>query len=73
MKKINIVNINQLQSKASQIIKNVGNGDVYEVVRYSIPQAVIISREEYECLTGKCHNCVKSFIKNFKDNFKTNK
>lgn len=68
MKKINVVNVNQLQSKASYIIKEANKGQIFEIVRYSKPQAVIISSEEYECLTGKCHDCVKSFIKKFKNN-----
>jgi len=54
-----IININQLQSKASQVIKEVSeDGQIYEVMRYSEPVAVIIPYKEYEKLRGGCHKCV---------------
>lgn len=54
------INVNQLQSKASQVIKEVSeDGQIYEVMRYSEPSAVIIPFKEYEKLRGGCHKCVE--------------
>jgi prevent-host-death family protein len=54
------INVNQLQSKASQVIKEVNeDGQIYEVMRYSEPAAVIIPFKEYEKLRGGCHSCVE--------------
>jgi len=66
MKKLKIININELQSQASKVIKNVQDGEIYEVMKYSEPAAVVISFEEYEKLKGGCRHCVeeiKSLIK----------
>lgn len=53
------ININQLQAKASQVIKEVSEGQVFEVMRYSEPAAVIIPYSEYEKLEGECRHCVE--------------
>lgn len=62
------INVNQLQSKASQVIKEVSeDGQVFEVMKYSEPAAVIIPFKEYEKLRGGCRHCVeeiKTLIKN---------
>ena len=62
------INVNQLQSKASQVIKEVSeDGQIYEVMRYSEPAAVIIPFSEYEKLRVGCRKCVdeiKEIIKN---------
>jgi len=66
MKKNKIIHVNELQAKASQVIKDVQDGDVYEVMRYSEPAAVIIPFKKYEELKGECRSCVeeiKSLIK----------
>lgn len=63
------INISQLQAEASQVIKEVSEGQVFEVMKYSEPAAVIIPFKEYEKLRGGCHQCVdeiKDFIKNSK-------
>ncbi len=54
-----IINISQLQAEASQVIKEVGEGQVFEVMKYSEPAAVIIPFKEYAKLRGGCHKCVE--------------
>jgi prevent-host-death family protein len=63
MNKNKIINVNQLQAKASQVIKDVQDGEIYEVMRYSEPAAVIIPFSKYEELKGGCRHCVDE-IKN---------
>jgi len=64
------ININELQSKISQVIKSVEKGEDHEVVRYSKPVAVVLSSEKYEKLLeelvelkGSCRHCVEEFRK----------
>ena len=64
------VNINELQSNVSHIIKDVEAGNVYRVMRYSQPAAVIISYEEYEGLLGNCRECIKEIRGALKANSK---
>jgi len=52
------INVNQLQAKASQVVKEVSEGQVFEVMRYSELAAVIIPAKEYEKLKNGCHHCV---------------
>jgi prevent-host-death family protein len=59
MKKNEIINVNQLQARASQVIKEVAEGKTFEVMRYSEPSAVIIPFKEYELLKGGCRHCVE--------------
>jgi len=59
MKKNKIINVNQLQARASQVIKEVSEGAVFEVMRYSEPSAVIIPHSEYIKLKGECRHCVE--------------
>lgn len=70
------ININELQSKISQVIKSVEKGDDYEVIRYSKPVAVVLSSKKYEKmlqeileLRGSCRQCVDEF-KRIKDDAK---
>lgn len=63
------VTVNKLQSEVSKIIKDVEKGNTYEVMRYSKAVAVLISKEEYECLTGECRGCVRQLV----DELKTKK
>jgi len=52
------VNVNELQTNVSRIIKDVERGQVYRVMRYSQPAAVIIPYEDYEHLRGNCQMCM---------------
>ena len=61
--KVKNININILQAEASKVIKDVEAGKVYKIMRYSNPVAVLISQDEYECLTGECRGCVKELVK----------
>ena len=67
------ININELQSKISKIIKLVEKGEDFEVIRYSKPVAVVLASKKYEKmlaeineLKGSCRKCVDEFkrIKN---------
>lgn len=67
MAKNRTINISQLQAEASQVIKEASEGQIFEVMKYSEPAAVIIPASEYEKLKNGCHSCVeeiKSIIKN---------
>ena len=64
------ININELQSKVSRVMKDIEKGNDYEVVRYSKPVAVILSSSKYECmlkelveLKSSCRHCVEEFKK----------
>ena len=64
------ININELQSKVSQVIKAVEKGDEFEIIRYSKPVAVILSGKKWEKmnqelieLKGSCRKCVDEFKK----------
>lgn len=59
---IKSVNINILQAQASQIVKDVEKGKTYKIMRYSQPVAVLMSQEQYECLTGECRGCVQQLV-----------
>ena len=52
------INVNELQSDISKILKDVQEGNVYEVMRYSEPVAVVLSYREYLTLKGECKRCV---------------
>ena len=60
------VNVNELQSNVSHIIKDVESGQVYRVMRYSQPAAVLIPYEDYENLKGECKQCVGEIKKDLK-------
>lgn len=64
------ININELQSKISNVIKDVEKGTDYEVVRYSKPVAVVLSSKKYAKilqelveLKTSCRSCVDEFRK----------
>ena len=57
------INTNELQSKISQVLKDVQDGDVYEVMRYSEPVAVVLSYKDYLKLRGNCSKCVEDLRK----------
>jgi prevent-host-death family protein len=54
-----IINVNELQSQISSVLKDVQNGDVYEVMRYSEPVAVVLGYKDYLNVRGECHKCVQ--------------
>lgn len=55
------ININELQSKISRIMKDVEKGEVYEVMRYSRPVAVIFPKNQYKENSKKCEECIADF------------
>lgn len=57
------VNVNELQSKISKVLKDVQDGDVYEVMRYSEPFAVVLSYDQYLMLKGECKQCIQELRK----------
>jgi len=64
------ININELQSKISQVIKAVEKGEEFEVIRYSKPVAVVLSGKKWKKiqqelieLKGSCRKCVDEFKK----------
>lgn len=61
------INVNELQAKASKVIRNVEAGKTYKIMRYSKPVAVLVSAEEYECLTGECRGCVQDLVRKLKN------
>ncbi len=66
-RKTKTINVNQLQAKASQVVKDVENGKTYTIMRYSQPVAVLLSQEQYECLTGECRGCVQELVEKLKN------
>ncbi len=74
------ININELQSQVSQVIKDVEKGEKFEVIRYSEPVAVVLSKKEFEKmkeelekLRSSCRGCVEEFVKNKRLNIKNKK
>lgn len=68
MKKITVA---ELQKKLSKITKNVENGEVYEVNRYTKPIAYLVPTEKFkDVVTGEsCKACmedVREIAKGFK-------
>jgi len=47
------ININELQSKISQVMKSVEKGESFEIIRYSKPIAVVLSKEKFESLKNE--------------------
>ena len=48
------ITTNKLQSELSKVIKEVENGQVYEIKRYSKPVAFLISKGQYETILSRC-------------------
>lgn len=61
------INVNELQSNISGILKEVQDGTIYEVMRYSAPYAVVLSYEEFLKLRGECKRCVEDLRKLVKE------
>lgn len=57
------INVNELQSNISKVLRDAEKGDVFEVMRYSNPVAVVLSYEEYSRLQGNCRKCVEDLRK----------
>lgn len=64
------ININELQSKISQVIKDVEKGEEFEVIRYSKPVAIVVGGKKWKKiqqelieLKGSCRHCVEELIK----------
>lgn len=53
------ININQLQSQVSRIMKDVEGGESYEVMRYSRPIAVIRPKKEEKNSNLGCADCIR--------------
>jgi len=57
------VNVNELQSQISSILHRVRKGQIYEVMRYSEPIAVVLSYQDYLKMRGECKRCVEDLRK----------
>lgn len=57
------INVNELQSKISKVLRQVESGEVFEVMRYSEPVAVVLSYQDYLKLQGNCRRCVEDLRK----------
>lgn len=55
------INVNELQNKISQVMREVEAGEVYQVSRYSKPVAFLVPEKEYkELMSGEgCKKCVE--------------
>lgn len=52
------INVNELQANISEVLQTVQKGEIYEVMRYSEPVAVVLSYEDYRKLRGECKRCI---------------
>ena len=52
------ININQLQAQISRVMKDVEGGEVYEVMRYSRPVAVIRPKNAEADKNPQCQQCI---------------
>jgi len=57
------INVNELQSEVSSVLKDVQCGNVYQVMRYSEPVAVVLSYDDYLNLRGECKLCIQDLRK----------
>lgn len=57
------INVNELQAQISKVLKDVQDGETYEVMRYSDPFAVVLSYENYLKLRGECKRCIDDLRK----------
>ena len=55
----NSISVHELQAEASRVIKRAEKGEVFEVMRYSKPVAVLLSIDEYHNLHQECRGCVE--------------
>jgi prevent-host-death family protein len=67
------INVNELQNKISQVMREVEAGEVYQVSRYSKPLAFLVPKKEFESISGEgCKKCV-SDLRNIANKLKTEK
>jgi prevent-host-death family protein len=64
------INVNELQSQISKVLKDAQAGEVYEVMRYSEPIAVVLSYNKYLSLRGECKRCIDDLRKLVKEETK---
>ncbi|MEI6144644.1 MAG: type II toxin-antitoxin system prevent-host-death family antitoxin [Candidatus Berkelbacteria bacterium] len=59
------INVNELQNKISQVMREVEAGEVYQVSRYSKPLAYLVPQGEYEAaVSGEgCKSCMQDLRK----------
>lgn len=59
------INVNELQNKISQVVREVETGEVFEVSRYSKPVAYLVPKEIFEAnISGSgCKKCVEDLRK----------
>ena len=57
------INVNELQAQISSVLKDVQDGTIYEVMRYSEPIAVVLSYDEFLKLRGECKKCIQDIRK----------
>jgi len=59
------ISTNKLQNDLSKVIKEVENGEVYQVARYSEPVAYLVGKNEFEELVAgqNCKKCVTDLRK----------
>lgn len=57
------INVNELQSNISEVIQKVQSGEIFEVMRYSKPVAVLLSYDDFLSLRGECKRCVEDLRK----------
>jgi len=52
------ISVHELQAEASQVVKRAERGEVFEVMRYSKPVAVLVSIDQYRKIDQSCRSCV---------------
>ena len=65
------ISTNKLQNELSKVIREVEDGEVYQVARYSAPVAYLVGKDEFEKLVAgqDCKKCV-SDLRKLADNIK---
>ena len=66
------INVNELQNKISQVMREVEAGEVYQVSRYSKPVAFLVPEKEYkDSASGEgCKKCVEDLRRMTNSKFK---
>lgn len=57
------INVNELQANISKVLQNTQEGEIYQIMRYSKPIAVVLSYNNFLQLRGECKNCVEDLRK----------
>ena len=58
------INVNELQNKISQVMRDVEAGEIYEVSRYSKPVGYLIPKEKFAAFSGDgCKKCIEDLRK----------